>query len=117
MAKRKQGELETAVLGCLWDRPDGLSSQQILALLGDDDLAVTTILTVLARLGDKGLVQKEQLGGRTLIFTATGTREQHTAKLLLSAMENSLNPALAFSHFAQGLSADQIESLKKALDR
>jgi len=115
MSKRKQGELETAVLGCLWDRPDGLTSQQILAMLGDDDLAVTTILTVLARLCDKDLVQKAQPSGRSLIFTAVHTREEHTAKLLLSAMDNSLNPALAFSHFTQGLSAEQIESLKKVL--
>jgi len=34
--KRKQGELESEVLGCLWDRPAGLTSQQILALMGDD---------------------------------------------------------------------------------
>jgi len=45
--KRKQGELESEILGCLWDRPEGLTSQQILALLGDDDLAITTVLTVL----------------------------------------------------------------------
>lgn len=116
MTKRKQGELESEVLGCLWDRPDGLTSQQILAMLGDDSLAITTILTVLSRLVDKGLVEREQGSGRTLVFKATSSREEHTAKLLLQAMDQS-NPALVFSHFAGGLSAKQLEQLRKALDQ
>ncbi|MEY3561125.1 MAG: hypothetical protein RL068_277 [Actinomycetota bacterium] len=115
MSKRKQGELEAEILGCLWDRPEGLTSQQILALLGDEELAITTVLTVLSRLSDKGMVEREQAGGRTLLFKSTKTREQHTAGMLLAAMEHSDNPALVFSHFASQLSESQIESLKKAL--
>jgi predicted transcriptional regulator len=113
--KRKQGELESEILGCLWDRPEGLTSQQILALLGDDDLAITTVLTVLSRLSDKGLVSREQASGRTFLFKSTSTREQHTASMLLAALENTENPALVFSHFTSQLSQTQIESLKKAL--
>ena len=116
MSKRKQGELEAQVLGCLWNRPDGLSSQQILALLGDDSLAITTVLTVLTRLTDKGLVEKHAGEGRTLMFKATSSREQSTADLLLSAMQNS-NPALVFSHFAAGLTESQISHLRKILER
>lgn len=114
--KRKQGELEAAVLGCLWDRPEGLTSQQILALLGDDDLAITTVLTVLSRLSDKGLVEREQASGRTFLFKATQSREQHTAAMLLAAMQDAENPGLVFSHFTSQLSKTQIESLRKALD-
>jgi len=113
--KRKQGELESEILGCLWDRPEGLTSQQILALLGDDDLAITTVLTVLSRLSDKGLVGREQASGRTFLFKSTSSREQHTASMLLAALENTENPALVFSHFTSQLSQTQIESLKKAL--
>jgi predicted transcriptional regulator len=114
MSKRKPGELESQVLGCLWDRPDGLSAQQILAMLGDDSLAATTVLTVLSRLGDKGLVRRSPGKGRTLLFRAATTREQHTAELLINAME-SANPDLVFSQFVRGLSPDQLKQLKKAL--
>lgn len=117
MSKRKQGELESAIMGCLWDRPAGLSSQQILALLGDDELAITTVLTVLSRLSDKGLVTKEQDSGRKLLFVAARTREAHTASLLLDAVQQSNNPALVFSHFASSLSADQLQKLKASLDQ
>ncbi len=113
--KRKQGELESEILGCLWDRPEGLTSQQILALMGDDDLAITTVLTVLSRLSDKGLVSREQASGRTFLFKSTSSREQHTASMLLSALEKTDNPALVFSHFTSQLTQEQIASLKKAL--
>ena len=113
--KRKQGGLEAEVLGCLWDRPEGLTSQQILAMLGDDDLAITTVLTVLSRLSDKGLVNREQASGRTFLFRASQSREQHTAAILLAAMENSQNPDAVFSHFVAQLPQAQVDSLKKAL--
>jgi predicted transcriptional regulator len=114
--KRKQGELESQIMGCLWDRPDGLSSQQILALMGDEQMAITTVLTVLSRLGAKGMVFKQKLTGRTFIFRSAKSREEHTAALLLGALDQSADPALVFSHFASGLSPDQIASLKKALN-
>ncbi len=114
--KRKQGELESEILGCLWDRPEGLTSQQILALLGDDDLAITTVLTVLSRLSDKGLVGREQASGRTFLFKSTSSREQHTASEMLAALEKTGNPDLVLSTFISGLPQAQIESLRKALN-
>ncbi len=114
--KRKQGELESQILGCLWDRPEGLTSQQILALLGDDDLAITTVLTVLSRLSDKGLIGREKSSGRTFLFKSMGSREQNTASVMLAALEKTDNPELVFGHLVQGLSHAQIESLKNALN-
>ena len=115
--KRKQGELESEVLGCLWDRPAGLTSQQILALLGDDSIKNTTVLTVLSRLEDKNLVTKAEGPGRGFIFQAVTTREQHTAKALVELVGQTGNPAAVFSHFASGLSAKQLKELKEALDK
>jgi predicted transcriptional regulator len=114
--KRKQGELESEILGCLWDRPEGLTSQQILAMLGDDDLAITTVLTVLSRLTDKGLVGREQASGRTFLFKSTSSREQHTASMMLTALKKTENPDMVFSHLLSGLSQAQIESLKRKLN-
>ena len=115
--KRKQGELESEVLSCLWDRPAGLSSQQILALIGDDDIKVTTILTVLSRLEDKGLITKSAGPGRGYIFQALNTREQHTANALIELLGKTGNPAEVFSHFAGGLTAKQLKDLRAALDK
>ena len=113
--KRKQGELEAEVLSCLWDKPKGLSSQAITSALGND-VKLTTVLTVLSRLEDKGLVQKSAGGGRSYTFFATSTREEYTAKQLLSLLDSG-NQAGVFTHFAAGLTGKQIAQLKKVLDK
>lgn len=113
--KRKQGELEAEVLGTLWGSPKGLSSTQILSAMSAE-IKITTLLTVLSRLEDKGLVNSEPGIGRSLIFMPTTSREEHTAKQLLSLLEDS-NPAAVFSHFAAGLSPKQVAQLKKVLEK
>ncbi len=120
---RNQGELEQAVLEVLWAASKPQTSTQILDALtkrsqehGAAELALTTVLTVLTRLSDKGLVIKTQPPtGRGLLFTASVTREHHTASQLLSLLERSGDPRLALSHFAQGLSAEAVAELKKLL--
>jgi predicted transcriptional regulator len=119
---RNQGELEQQVLEALWAADEPQTSAQILDSItagsasGAGELALTTVLTVLTRLSDKGLVIKTQPPtGRGLLFTASVTREHHTASQLLSLLERSGDPRLALSHFAQGLSAEAVAELKKLL--
>jgi predicted transcriptional regulator len=113
--KRKQGELESEILGCLWDRPEGLTSQQILAMLGDDDLAITTVLTVLSRLSDKGMVHREQASGRTFLFKSAESREQHAAKLILRALGGVQSPELVLTALVGDITSDQLKFLKQVL--
>jgi predicted transcriptional regulator len=121
MSTRARNELESQILAVLWDakanQTEPLSSQQIVdALKPSGDLAITTVLTVLSRLGDKGLVNREPGEGRSLMFSAAQSREAHNADLMLRILDTSENPALAFSHFASGLSAEQLAQLKKSLN-
>lgn len=120
MSARARNELESQILSVLWDakatQTEPLSSQQILdALKPSGDLALTTVLTVLSRLGDKGLVTREPGEGRSLLFAATQSREAHNADLMLRILETSENPALAFSHFASGLTPEQLLQLRQSL--
>jgi predicted transcriptional regulator len=114
--KRQPGELESLVLGCLWDAEGALSSQEVQAQCSKQgELALTTVLTVLSRLEDKGLVARESESGRTLFFRAVESREEHTARVMLSMLDEETNPTLAFSHFAKGLTKAQKTALKKIL--
>ena len=114
---RQQGELEQLILDVLWDAPQPLTSQEVLELASHgSDMALTTVLTVLSRLVEKELVVREQGAGRSLLFSASTTREQHTAKMMLSMVAESGNPAIAFSHFTSGLSAEQIKHLRASLE-
>ncbi len=113
---RQQGELEQLVLDTLWDSKTALTSQQILETVSNNgDLALTTVLTVLSRLVEKELVTREQGDGRSLLFRPAQTREQHAGALMLNLVTNAGNPALAFSHFASGLSKAQIKALRDSL--
>jgi len=115
---RQQGELEQLILDSLWDAPSALSSQQLLEVISPDgDLALTTVLTVLSRLTEKGLVNREPGSGRSLLFSPAQTREQHAADAMLKMVSGAGNPALAFSHFASGLSESDLAALRKSLER
>ena len=122
---RHQGELEQQVLDVLWDAKGqqqgsqavgALNSQQIQAAIVDgSDLALTTVLTVLSRLVDKELVIRQTGEGRSLLFSAAQSREQRSAELLLKIVAEAGNPALAFSHFADGLTAEDLAALRASL--
>jgi len=114
--KRQPGELESLVLGSLWESSKPLTSQEIQAIVGrSGEVALTTVLTVLSRLEDKGLVARDVDSGRSLRFRALESREEHTARSMLSFIDDQTNPALAFSYFAKGLSKSQRAALKKIL--
>ena len=113
---RQQGELESLILDVLWSTKRPLTSQEILEQVGDGELALTTILTVLSRLTDKELVVREAGEGRSFMFRAAQSREQHTADLMLKLVTEESNPALAFSAFAKWLTASQLKALRKSLD-
>lgn len=113
---RHQGELESLILNVLWSSRKPLTSQEILDRVGDGELAITTILTVLSRLIDKELVVREAGEGRSFMFSATQSREQHTADMMLKLVANESNPALAFSHFTDGLTTAQLRALRKSLE-
>lgn len=122
---RLQGELESLILDALWGAEaeyaaeklgGALTSQQVLEIVSPaGELALTTILTVLSRLVDKELVTRKPGEGRQLLFSAAQSRERHTADLMLKIVAGADNPALAFSHFASGLSAADLKALRDSL--
>ena len=115
---RQQGELEAAILDVLWSTNAPMTSLQVqdaLNVAQGSDLALTTVLTVLSRLMDKGLVSRQPGEGRSNLFAAATSREQHTASVMLELVAGAQNPALAFSHFASGLSPEVLKQLRKSL--
>ena len=113
-ASRGKGQLEGQVLAALWDAGRPVSSAELLASL-EEDVALTTLLTVLARLTDKKLVERETGQGRGLLFRASRSREEYAAEQLLKIVEGTDNPAMAFAHFAKGLDAKTLAALRETL--
>lgn len=116
---RQQGELENQVMGALWSANGSLTSQEILDKVsqGTEELALTTILTVLSRLVDKGMVTRSSGSGRSLNFAAAETRERHSANLMLKLLGDTDNPALTFAQFTSSLTSKQLSALRETLEK
>lgn len=108
--------LERAVMAALWDSREALTAQDLVERVGDPTPAVTTVLTVLARLRRKGLVGRTRIGRRDA-YAPTLAREQVAAAAMLSALDDTRDRALALSRFVDEVPADDIEALRRALSR
>lgn len=59
--RRAFGELEGEVLAALWAAESALVPAEVQAAVGGD-LAYTTVMTILVRLAEKGLIEREKVG-------------------------------------------------------
>ena len=60
-ARRRSGELEDEVLAVLWAADAPLIPSAVQAAIGGD-LAYTTVMTILVRLHDKGVIERTKVG-------------------------------------------------------
>lgn len=101
--RRAAGELEAGVLGTLWAAGEPLTAAQVNAQL-PGDLAYTTVLTILSRLHDKGMLTRHRLG-RGYAYTPVEERAAHTADQMRALLDRDPDRAAALSRFVSDLSA------------
>lgn len=76
-AQKPLGELESAILSVLWDGAGKLSVRKVHeSLEREQTLAYTTVMTVLDRLFDKGLVARDK-DGKAFVYWPVLSREQY----------------------------------------
>jgi predicted transcriptional regulator len=117
----KLGELERAVMEQVWalseaDEPWVSVRDVFEALSTTRDLAYTTVMTVMGRLADGGLLLKER-SGRAHLYTAAGSREELTADAMLGHL-HAMAPAdrrSAMLYFLGEATPEEIADLKSAL--
>lgn len=74
-ARSVLGPLEAEVMQILWQTDTAMSVRKVLAELNqtrDEPLAYTTVMTVMARLAEKGVLERE-LQGRGYIYRAVAS--------------------------------------------
>lgn len=107
------GELERSVMTLLWDSGERLSANDVCDQL-DEDLAVTTVLTVLARLEKKNMVQRER-STRPHRYAATASREEHTVGMLNEVLGTVPDREAVLARFIGGVSEAEAASLRRML--
>jgi predicted transcriptional regulator len=86
------GELEGAVMGILWSRPEWLSVREVHEVLAAErELAYTTVMTVLDRLAKKGLATR-MLDGRAWLYHPARPRTEEVAAAMIAEL-SKLDPA------------------------
>lgn len=106
------GALEAQVMDVLWDLGSASIRDIIEAL--EQSFAYTTIATVLGNLQRKCLVEPHR-EGRSVSYSASRSREQHTASLMNYALQSSPDRRASMLHFVESMAADDAALLRDFL--
>ncbi|MDF3294041.1 BlaI/MecI/CopY family transcriptional regulator [Streptomyces silvisoli] len=101
--RRAAGELEASVLAALWAAGEPLTAAQVNEQL-PGDLAYTTVLTILSRLHDKGMLTRRR-EGRGYAYAPVEDEATHTAERMRSLLDRGPDRAAVLSRFVSELSA------------
>ena len=104
------------MLDALWSAETGLSARQVLDAFPEPRPALTTVLTVLDRLGRKGQEERQEHDDAPLTFRATNSREEQTASLMSNALAAATDREAALLQFTGSLASDDLDVLRRALD-
>lgn len=109
------GELEARVLQIMWTGGGWLNTREVRDVLaGERELAYTTVMTILGRLWDKGLLERRK-DGRAFAYHAVLTREEWTAHRMSELLAVAESRAEALSHFVSGMDQADIAQLRRLL--
>lgn len=113
--RRGAGELESEVLAALWaaDRP--LTTAEVHQAV-DSDLAYNTVLTILTRLLEKGLVDRTAEGRRHVYRPIKGA-EDLAAEQMQALLRRGPDRQGVLQRFATSLSEEDAEALRTILRR
>lgn len=108
------GALEGEILAALWAADEAVTPHAVAGVIGGD-LAYTTVVTILTRLVEKGLVGREP-SGRTFLYAPVVSEGALTAARMGEALASSRDRDAALSHFVSNLSRREVQALRKVLE-
>ena len=109
------GELEAQVLDVLWDEGGWLTPGQVNERLATGrDLAYTTIMTILVRLVEKGIVARER-HGRSWAYRPLLGREEQAAQRMNDVLRHGGNPSVSLARFVDNMTAKERSELRRLL--
>ncbi|MFF4958875.1 BlaI/MecI/CopY family transcriptional regulator [Streptomyces sp. NPDC001222] len=111
--RRGRGELEGDVLAALWAIGSPSTARQVQERL-PGDLAYTTVLTILSRLYDKGLLVRHR-EGRGYAYEPARDEASHTAHRMHSLLEGGSDREAVLASFVSELSAQDEQMLHHLL--
>lgn len=113
------GNLERRVMDHLWEASEPQTVREVHAAVSTPrELAYTTIMTVLRRLADKGLVTQHR-ADRAHRYAAMHGRDELVAGLMMDALDQVVDSGdrkSALVHFIESVGTDDLRALQRALN-
>jgi predicted transcriptional regulator len=114
-ARLGMGELERRVMDVLWDDGGRLTPAEVNARLASErELAYTTVMTVLVRLFEKGIVTRQRRG-RAWEYRSVLGREEQAAKRMNAMLRDGGDQSIALSRFVENMTAKERSELQRLL--
>jgi len=111
--RRAFGELEGAVLAALWAAPGALVPAEVQAAVGGD-LAYTTVMTILVRLHDKGVIEREKVG-RAYAYRPVVAESDVVAEQVRRLLDRGNSRTAVLQGLVEGLAPDDEKLLRELL--
>ncbi|MCM2416745.1 MULTISPECIES: BlaI/MecI/CopY family transcriptional regulator [unclassified Streptomyces] len=111
--RRAPGELESEVLAALWAVGEPVAAGIVREHVTGDP-AYTTVLTILSRLHDKGLVTREK-AGRGYLYSPVRDEAGHAAAGMRDLLEHGGDRAAVLARFVSELPAEDEKLLEQLL--
>lgn len=113
------GQLEQAILDALWDDGPG-TVRQVLDRLRSRRLAYTTVMTVMNRLVDQGIVRRQPGPGGVFTYSPRQTRQSMTALLTRQTLDQLVREygdvaLVQFMDRLDRIPADKLARLRRQL--
>lgn len=112
--RRAMGALEAEVLGHLWERGEPATPGEVQAAVGQD-LAYTTVMTILTRLWQKGLVERHR-DGRAYAYAPKLSEAEYAAQRMQAVLGAASDRQAVLSTFTEGLPKRDVALLRQLLD-
>lgn len=113
--RRQRGELEHDIVAVLAGRGEAMTPAEVRDAL-DTKLAYTTVMTVLTRLCDKGVLTRHR-AGRAYAYRAVVDEDEITARRMQRLLDTRDDRAAVLTRFVSTLSDDDEQVLLDLLRR
>lgn len=113
--RRAFGELEGEVLAALWAAAQPLVPAEVQSAVGGD-LAYTTVMTILVRLHDKGVIEREKVG-RAYAYRPVVTENDVVADQVRRLLDRGHSRTAVLQGLVEGLAPGDEKLLRELLTK
>ena len=116
----KISESEMEIMNILWNSQKGMTGKEIMEAIPEKQWKITTVLTMVSRLADKGFIRAEKVGRGNIYFSTISEKEYRkmcSKSFLNEFYEGSLKNFFAALYDDEEISEEDLDELKSILER